>query len=298
MRLLSISRDETDTIAVRKNDGVYDLRIAAPDLPAGLDRLISGGDDWIGRAKWAAANVTGACRIPEETIAYRPVLEHPGKIICVGRNYAAHAREGGVEPLAYPDLFLRCATSLVGHERAMVRPISSDKFDYEGELAFVIGRKARHVRREHALDYVMGYALFNDGTLRDYQRKSTQWTIGKNFDRTGAFGPDLVTADELPDGAAGLALTTTLNGAQMQHGNTDDLIFPVPALIEILSECMTLEPGDVVVTGTPSGVGYARTPPVFLKAGDVVEINIPAIGTLRSYVIDETAQAHIAQSTI
>ncbi len=291
MRLLSISRDGVNTIAVRKDDGVYDLRVASPDLPAGLDRLISTEDDWLRRVTKAAANVTAAARIPEASIAYRPVLERPGKIICVGRNYAAHAREGGAEPLAYPDLFMRGPTSLVGHERPMIRPICSDKFDYEGELAFVVGRKARHVRREDAFDYVMGYALFNEGTLRDYQRKSTQWTIGKNFDGTGAFGPDLVSADELPDGGAGLTLTTTLNGVQMQHGNTDDLIFPVNALIEILSECMTLEPGDVVVTGTPAGVGYARTPPVFLKAGDIVEIAIDPIGILRNPIVDEKAPA-------
>ncbi len=287
MRLLSLSRDGRATIAVRKDDGIYDLRIAAPDLPTGLDLLMSSGTDWLARTHTAAAQVTEAARLSETEITYRPVLERPGKLICVGRNYAAHAREGGAEPLAYPDLFTRCNTSLVGHEQPMIRPKCSDKFDYEGELAFVVGRRARHVRRENALDYVLGYTLFNDGTLRDYQRKSTQWTIGKNFDGTGAFGPDLVTADELPAGAAGLTLTTTLNGVEMQHGEIDDLIFPVDALIEILSECMTLEPGDVVATGTPSGVGYARKPPVFLKAGDVVEIDLGPIGRLRNPIADE-----------
>jgi acylpyruvate hydrolase len=287
MRLLSIGHNGRATIAVRKDDGIYDLRIAAPDLPPSLDLLMSSGTDWLASARKAAAQVTEASKLSETEITYRPVMERPGKFICVGRNYAAHAREGGAEPLAYPDLFTRCNTSLVGHEQSMIRPKCSDKFDYEGELAFVVGRRARHVRRENALDYVMGYTLFNDGTLRDYQRKSTQWTIGKNFDGTGAFGPDIVTADELPAGAAGLTLTTTLNGVEMQHGEIDDLIFPVDALIEILSECMTLEPGDVVATGTPSGVGYARKPPVFLKAGDIVEIDLGPIGRLRNSIADE-----------
>ncbi len=287
MRLLSLRHDDHDTIAVRKDDGIYDLRVAAPDLPTGLDLLMSSGTDWLARAHKAAAQTTEAARLSEAAIIYRPVLERPGKFICVGRNYAAHAREGGAEPLAYPDLFTRCNTSLVGHKQPMILPKCSDKFDYEGELAFIVGRRARHVRRENALDYVMGYTLFNDGTLRDYQRKSTQWTIGKNFDGTGAFGPDLVTVDELPAGATGLTLTTILNGVEMQHGEIDDLIFPVDALIEILSECMTLEPGDVVATGTPAGVGYARRPPVFLKAGDVVEIDLEPIGRLRNSIADE-----------
>ncbi|WP_158807037.1 fumarylacetoacetate hydrolase family protein [Beijerinckia sp. L45] len=286
MRLSSLSVAGVETIGLHKDDGVYDLRIASPDLPQRLDHLMM-SDDGLQRATRAADRITNDCRMRDASVAYLPLLRNPGKIICVGRNYAAHAREGGVEPLAYPDLFLRCSTSLIGHECAMVRPRCSDKLDYEGELAFVIGRKARHVRAADAHDYVLGYSLFNEGTIRDYQRKSSQWTIGKNFDGTGAFGPFLVTSDELPSGAAGLELTTRLNGMEMQSGNTDDLIFPVDKLIEILTECMTLEPGDVVVTGTPSGVGYARTPPVFLKPGDVVEVDIEGMGTLRNHVADD-----------
>ena len=169
----------------------------------------------------------------------------------------------------------------------MLRPGCSTKLDYEAELAIVIGRTARCVAEDKALDHVGAYSLFNDGSVRDYQRKSTQWTMGKNFDGTGAFGPDLVTPDELPEGAAGLRLTTILNGQTMQDGNTRDFIFPVAEVVAILSECMTLEPGDVVITGTPSGVGYARNPPVFMKAGDEVEVTIERVGTLRNTVRDE-----------
>src|SRR3984957_15888958 len=161
MRLLSLRHDDHDTIAVRKDGGIYDLRVAAPDLPTGLDLLTSSGTDWLARAHKAAAQVPEAGKLSEKEIIYRPVLERPGKFICVGRNYAAHAREGGAEPLAYPDLFTRCNTSLVGHEQGIIRPKFSDKFDYEGEVAFGVGRRAGHVRRENALDYVAGFKLFN-----------------------------------------------------------------------------------------------------------------------------------------
>ena len=180
-------------------------------------------------------------------------------------------------------------TSLVAHGEPLVRPLASDKLDWEAELAVVIGRTARHVQATRALDHVAGYACFNDGSVRNYQRKSTQWTMGKNFDLTGAFGPEIVTADELPAGAAGLRIVSRVNGTVMQDGNTGDMIFDVPALIETLSEVMTLEPGDVIATGTPAGVGYARTPPVFLKAGDVCEVEIEGVGTISNPIEDARA---------
>lgn len=220
-------------------------------------------------------------------IEFRPLIPRPGKIICIGRNYAAHAAEGGANTPTFPEIFYRGATSLVAHNAPIIRPRCSDKLDFEGEIAFVIGQTCRHASDDNALDFVAGYSLFNDATLRDYQRFSTQWTIGKNFDGTGAFGPELVTADELPEGIAGITLTTTLNGEQMQHGRTDDLVFPVRRLITILSECMTLEPGDVVVTGTPSGVGSARKPPLWMKAGDTIEVEVAGIGRLCNVVRDE-----------
>ena len=224
--------------------------------------------------------------VPMAGLRLLPVIPNPGKIICIGLNYRDHAKEGGNPIPDYPAVFMRTTTSLVAHGQPMLRPPVSDKLDFEAELAVVIGRTATRVRAGDALDHVAGYACFNDGSVRNYQRKSTQWTMGKNFDQTGGFGPELVTADELPDGARGLSVTSRVNGAVMQDGNTSEMIFDVPTLIEILSEVMTLQPGDVIATGTPAGVGYARTPPLFLKAGDVCEVTVGGIGTLSNPIKD------------
>ena len=210
-------------------------------------------------------------------------VPRPGKVICIGLNYRAHAAEGGFEVPDYPSIFLRGPTSLVGPAAPIILPACSDKLDFEAELAVVIGKTATNVR-DNPLDYVAGYCCFNDGTIRDYQRKTTQWTVGKNFDQTGAFSAELVTPDELPTGASGLRIKARLNGEIMQDSNTGDLIFDVATLITTLSEAMTLEPGDVIATGTPSGVGYARKPPVFMREGDVIEIEIEQIGTLSNTV--------------
>jgi acylpyruvate hydrolase len=218
-----------------------------------------------------------------------PPVPNPGKIICIGLNYRAHAIEGGNAIPDYPAVFMRCTTSLAAPGGAMIYPECSDKLDYEAELAVIIGKTAHNVEAANALDHIAGYSCFNDGSVRDYQRKSTQWTMGKNFDGTGGFGPDLVTPDELPAGAAGLHIVARLNGEIMQDSNTGDMIFDVATLIATLSEAMTLEPGDVIATGTPSGVGYARTPPVFMCPGDVTEIEIECIGTLSNTVARRAA---------
>lgn len=288
MRLSSVRTANGDTLALRHGDGLYDLRWVDPGLPDGVGALVAGGPDEMARAVKAAEALTAEARLDEGALRYRPLVERPGKILCIGRNYAAHAREGGAEPLDYPDVFMRGATSLVAHGEPLVRPRCSDKFDYEGELVVVVGRRARHVSAADAYGIIAGYSIFNEGSLRDYQRRATQWTMGKTFDGTGGFGPDLVTPDELPEGAVGLRLTTTLNGETMQDATTHDLIFPVARIIEILTEAMTLEPGDVIVTGTPAGVGYARKPPVFMKPGDTVEVAIEKVGTLRNSVKDES----------
>ena len=213
-----------------------------------------------------------------------PVIPNPNKIICIGLNYREHAKEGGNPIPDYPAVFMRVTTSLVAHGQPILRPPVSDKLDYEAELAVIIGRSATRVTADRALDHVAGYACFNDGSVRDYQRKSTQWTMGKNFDRTGGFGPELVTPDELPAGASGLRIVSRLNGQIMQDGNTNDMIFDAAALIATLSEAMTLEPGDIIATGTPAGVGYARKPPVFMQAGDRIEVEIERIGILTNMV--------------
>lgn len=214
-------------------------------------------------------------------------LNARGKIICVGLNYRDHAGESGMQVPEYPTLFARFASSLIAHGAPIVRPPESDRLDYEGELVAVIGKGGRRIAKADALDHVAGYSIFNDGSIRDYQLRTPQWTMGKNFDGTGAFGPVFVTADELPPGARGLKIETRLNGQTMQSGSTDDLIFDVATLVSLISAGITLEAGDIIVTGTPSGVGAARKPPVFMKDGDVCEIEIEKIGVLRNRIVDE-----------
>jgi 2-keto-4-pentenoate hydratase/2-oxohepta-3-ene-1,7-dioic acid hydratase in catechol pathway len=221
------------------------------------------------------------------TITFKVPIERPGKIVCMGLNYADHAKEGGNARPEYPSFFMRGPSSMTAHLSPIVRPQVSNKLDYEAELAFVVGKKARHLTLDNALDCVAGYSIFNDGSIRDYQRKTTQWTIGKNFDQTGAFGPWLVTPDELPPGCDGLNIQSRLNDQVMQNANTKDFLWGVAETIVLISECMTLEPGDIVITGTPAGVGYARTPPVFMKPGDICEIEIESIGVLRNTIADE-----------
>ena len=250
-------------------------------------QLCPGAVSAIDLAMDPARKTGGAVALSEVTLL-SPV-PRPGKIICIGLNYRAHAIEGGNAIPDYPAVFMRGTTSLATPDGPLIYPECSDKFDYEAELAVVIGKTATNVGKEDALDYVAGYSCFNDGSVRDYQRKSTQWTMGKNFDGTGGFGPELVTPDELPAGAAGLRLVARLNGDIMQDSDTGDMIFDVATLIATLSEGMTLEPGDVIATGTPSGVGYARTPPVFMKPGDVIEIEIEKIGVLKNTVARRVA---------
>ncbi len=220
-------------------------------------------------------------------ISYAPLIPDPQKIICMGLNYADHAKEGGNARPDYPSFFMRVPSSLLGHLQPMILPTVSTKLDYEAELAFVIGKTCRHLTKENALTAIAGYSLFNDGSLRDYQRKTNQWTIGKNFDKTGGFGPCLVTPDELPVGAHGLRVQSRLNGKVMQDGNTKDFLWNVIETLVLISEVMTLEPGDVIISGTPAGVGYARTPPVFMQAGDEIEIEIDGVGLLKNTVQQE-----------
>ena len=220
-------------------------------------------------------------------ISFAPLIPDPQKIICMGLNYADHAKEGGNARPDYPSFFMRIPSSLLGHLQPMILPTVSTKLDYEAELAFVIGKTCRHLTKENALTAIAGYSLFNDGSLRDYQRKTNQWTIGKNFDKTGGFGPCLVTPDELPVGAHGLRVQSRLNGKVMQDGNTKDFLWNVIETLVLISEVMTLEPGDVIISGTPAGVGYARTPPVFMQAGDEIEIEIDGVGLLKNTVQQE-----------
>ena len=284
MRLVTFADGPADSIGVRLDDSVISLDVLDSALPRTIPELLAGNCLPGIAAKLEHADLAG---VNLDEIVLRPVIPRPGKMLCIGRNYAAHAAEGGAETPTFPEVFMRGATSLTAHQGVIVRPRCSETLDFEGEFAFIIGKTCRQVTEEEALDHVAGYSLFNDGTIREYQKASTQWTVGKNFDSTGAFGPELVTADELPPGLAGLTLRTWLNGEQVQEGHIDDLVFPVRKLIAILSEGITLEPGDVVSTGTPSGVGFARKPPLWMKDGDTVEVEVEGLGRLVNTVRDE-----------
>ncbi len=234
---------------------------------------------------------------PAQIVPALPI-ERPGKIVCLGLNYAEHAREGGYDVPDYPAMFLRASTSMIAAEAPLILPTASHTLDYETELMVIIGKGGRHITEAEALGHVFGYTTFNDGSVREYQRKTHQWTAGKNFDGTGALGPVVVTPDELPEGASGLQISTRLNGRTLQNSNTSDMIFPVARTIAIVSQIMTLEPGDMIAFGTPPGVGHARKPQVWMKAGDVVEVEIEGIGICRNPIVAEAdlqAQGAAAQ---
>ncbi|MCB1367380.1 MAG: fumarylacetoacetate hydrolase family protein [Rhodobacteraceae bacterium] len=240
------------------------------------------GDNALTALASAAAT---APRLPLASVTLLPPVPNPDKILCVGLNYLAHILEGGREPLPYPSMFTRYPASVVGHGSAMARPAESDKFDFEGEMAVVIGKPGRRIDAANALDHVAGYTCFNDGSIRDYQGHSSQFWPGKNFQNSGAMGPWIVTADEAPDPGA-MHLRTLLNGQEVQSSPVSDLAIGVADLIAYISTVIELLPGDVIATGTPSGVGLYRKPPLFMKAGDVVEVEISGIGTLRNPVVD------------
>lgn len=225
--------------------------------------------------------------LPIDGATFLPVIPQPDKIVCVGLNYRQHAAELGAAIPEYPTLFVRFADAQVGHGQPLIRPRASDRFDYEGELAVVIGRPARHVSRADALGVVAGYTIFNDATVRDWQNHTSQYGPGKNFWHSGSIGPWLATSDEIPDPSV-LSIETRLNGTPVQNGPLTDVIFDIPSIVEYISTFTPLSPGDVIITGTPHGVGVGRKPQLWMKAGDIVEIEIPGIGVLRNPVIDET----------
>jgi 2-keto-4-pentenoate hydratase/2-oxohepta-3-ene-1,7-dioic acid hydratase in catechol pathway len=231
-------------------------------------------------AKKAAEKAGRDARRSLAGLRYLPPVHRPSKIVCLGTNYLGHVLEAGLTKPDFPPVFLRGSSTLLGHLQPMIKPRVSDQLDFEAELAIIIGKTARNVSKEAALSYVGGYSCFNDGSIRDYQLRTSQWTLGKNFDNTGGFGPECVTVDELPEGASGLRLQCRLNGEVMQDSNTRLMIFGVAECIAILTECMTLYPGDVIISGTCEGVGLLRKPPLFMKPGDRCEIDIEGIGVL------------------
>jgi 2-keto-4-pentenoate hydratase/2-oxohepta-3-ene-1,7-dioic acid hydratase in catechol pathway len=287
MRLVTFAGPDGPAVGVLRGEDVMDLGSVMAAPPASVRELLAAGAEALDRAERAAAEAPRAALHSMESLTLLPPIHDPGKVLCLGLNYAEHAAESGHEPPAHPAIFMRSRTSLVGHGGPLIRPRLSEQLDYEGELAVVIGRSARHVSEEAALEHVAGYAPFIDGSVREVQYWTRQWTLGKNFDSTGAFGPALVTADEVPSGADGLRIRTRVDGETLQDGNTADMLFKVPRIVSLLSGVCTLEPGDVIITGTPSGVGKARTPPRWLRPGEVVEVEIEGLGVLRNPVVEE-----------
>ena len=280
MRIAHFETGGVPGIAAAEGSGWHGLTQREGGFPGTLPELIAQGADLlrIGRSLGQSP------AIDLNAVRLLPPVPVPPKILAVGLNYDDHLAESGLKKPDYPEIFARFATSLIAHQEPIRRPRESTALDYEAELAVVIGKPGRRIPREQALDHVAGYSLFNDASLRDFQLRTPQWTMGKNFDGTGSFGPWLVTPDAVLPGARGLRIQGRLNGRLMQDASTDQLIFSVPALIEMISVAMSLERGDVIITGTPGGVGAARKPPVFMQPGDIFDVEIEGIGVLTNSV--------------
>ncbi len=275
-----------------------ELAVADARVPIDMIGLLKGGDTSLRAAgqaiAFARSQLTGNGKtLNEEGIAYAsdrvsllPPVLRPSKVICLGLNYRDHAAEAGMAVPEYPVLFHKVAGSLIGHNQPIVIPRISSQIDYEGELAIIIGRRGKYIAEDEALSYIAGYTVANDVSARDLQFRTSQWTTGKMLDTFGPLGPALVTRDEVPDPHI-LSIKTTLNGQVLQDGNTADMIFRVPFIIKYISEIVTLEPGDVIMTGTPAGIGNTRSPQVFMKPGDMVIVEIGHLGKLTNPVVAE-----------
>ncbi|SEI20307.1 fumarylacetoacetate hydrolase family protein [Pseudomonas asplenii] len=282
MKIASFVYQNRSSYGVVEGEHVIDLESLKSHLGADLKEAIARNQ----LSELGADALKDLPRLALSEITFLPVIANPGKVLCIGINYATHMRETGRDTPIYPMIFTRFADSQTAHLQPIVRPIVSHKLDFEGELAVVIGKTARHVKAQDALDYVAGYACYNDGSVRDWQKHTIQFVPGKNFPSTGGFGPWMVTSDEIVD-PQDLELTTRLNGEVMQHTRTSDMIFDVRRLIEYCTAFTELAPGDVIVSGTTGGVGAFREPPVWMKPGDIVEIEIERIGILRNSIVDE-----------
>lgn len=287
MKLMMFENGGPARLGVVEGESVIDVAMCDSSLPTSLHALIEAGDSALDRVASAIETASDTAKLPLSSVRPALPIKRPGKVICVGLNYAAHAREGGHDLPEYPSLFVRWPSSLVAAEAPVILPKVCDQLDYEAELTIVIGKGGRHIAEVDALEHVFGYTMFNDVSVRAYQRKTAQWTPGKNFDGTGPLGPVVVTADALAAGASGLRITSRVNGETRQDSNTSDMIFSTARIIAILSEFMTLEPGDVIATGTPSGVAHAMKPPGWMKAGDRVEVEIEGIGVLGNPIVAE-----------
>jgi 2-keto-4-pentenoate hydratase/2-oxohepta-3-ene-1,7-dioic acid hydratase in catechol pathway len=281
MKLATFRTAQGASYGIVTAQGIVDLRRYLGNRYPDLKSLIAGN----GYAE-AAKHLTATAEYKESDITWLPVIPNPGKIVCVGLNYQDHVVETKRDNTEQPAIFLRLPESQVGHKQPIVRPRESTDLDYEAEIAVIIGKAGRRISQEKSWSHIAGYSCYNDGSVRDWQRHTIQWTAGKNFAQTGGFGPWMVTADEIPPGTK-MTLSCRLNGERMQHATTEQMIFRIPKIIEYVSTWTTLEPGDVLVTGTPGGVGSRRTPPIWMKPGDKVEIEIDKVGVLENTIAED-----------
>jgi acylpyruvate hydrolase len=291
MKIVAFEGQGGPRIGVVDGDQVIDLQAAEPRIPNDLGEWLAKTNGDTVELGVLAKRAPASARKPLSSITYALPVGRPGKIICLGLNYLEHVKEGSQRDNIpkFPTIFMRGLTSMVPHGAPIVRPQASETLDYEAELILVVGKRAKHLTTANATACIAGYSCGNEGSVREFQRKTTQWDMGKNFDRTGGFGPWLVTADDLPDAAKGLKIQSRLNGTVMQSDNTDNMMFPIPEMLAYITQGISLEPGDVIFTGTPSGVGHARKPPVWMKSGDTVEVEIERVGILRNSIADEKA---------
>ena len=278
MKIASFIHDGRSSYGVVSDDTVSDAGAVLGHRYVDLRSLLNSSE---GLAELASLGDAPVLNVQQ--VQWLPVIPNPDKVLCVGLNYLQHIVETGREVPKHPTLFTRFASAQVGHDQPLILPKASTAFDFEGELAIVIGKAGRHISKANAFEHVAGYSLFNDGSIRDWQKHTLQFTAGKNFVGSGSFGPWLVTSDEIAD-VSSLTLETRLNGAVVQREGLDDLLFKIPDLIEYISTFTELLPGDVIATGTPGGVGAFRTPPLWMKPGDVVEVEVEGIGTLKNTV--------------
>ena len=290
MKVVAFEGEGGTRLGVVDGDYLIDLQTANNNVPTDLGAWLATNDGDLAPLAAVAKSAPASARRSLAGLTYGLPISRPGKIICLGLNYLEHVREGAQRDNIpkFPTIFMRGLTSLVPHGHPILCPRATETLDYEAELLLIVGKRAKHLTAANALSCVAGYSCGNDGSVREFQRKTTQWDMGKNFDRTGGFGPFFVSADEVPPGAKGLKIETRLNGCVMQSDNTDNMMFPVAETLAYVTQGMTLEPGDIIFTGTPSGVGAARKPPVWMKYGDVCEVEIEGVGVLRNPIAEES----------
>jgi 2-keto-4-pentenoate hydratase/2-oxohepta-3-ene-1,7-dioic acid hydratase in catechol pathway len=290
MKVVGFEAEGGLRLGIVGGDSVIDLQAIDPNIPGDLAVVLDVMNGNLKELGDMAKRAPASAHRSLKDLKFGLPVARPGKILCLGLNYLEHVKEGSQRDNIpkFPTIFMRCLTSMVPHGEPIIRPKVSEQLDYEAEMMLIVGKRAKHLTMDNATSIIAGYSCANEGSVREFQRKTTQWDMGKNFDRTGGFGPWMVTADELPEAGKGLKIESRLNGTVMQSDNTANMMFPVRELLVYVTQGMTLEPGDIIFTGTPSGVGHARKPnPVWMKQGDVCEIEIEGIGVLRNPIQDD-----------